>query len=51
VNLSLRTASAKDAVLIADFAKQAFKTAFGPDNDPVLGSDEQVDTVYFLDLN
>jgi len=34
VKLTLQTASIKDAVHIADFARQTFETAFGPDNDP-----------------
>jgi ribosomal protein S18 acetylase RimI-like enzyme len=34
VKLILQTASIKDAALIADFARQTFETAFGPDNDP-----------------
>ena len=34
MKLFLRTASIKDVALIADFARQTFETAFGPDNDP-----------------
>ncbi len=34
MKLILHTASIKDAALIADFARQTFETAFGPDNDP-----------------
>ncbi len=34
MKLFLRAASVKDAAIIADFARQTFETAFGPDNDP-----------------
>jgi len=34
VTLFLKTASANDAALIADFARHTFEAAFGPDNDP-----------------
>lgn len=34
MKLILHTASTKDAALIADFARQTFETAFGPENDP-----------------
>ncbi len=34
MNLILRKASLTDATVIADFARQTFETAFGPDNTP-----------------
>jgi ribosomal protein S18 acetylase RimI-like enzyme len=34
MKLFLQTASSTDAGVIADFARQTFETAFGPDNDP-----------------
>lgn len=34
MKIHLRTASKADAAVIADFARQTFETAFGPENDP-----------------
>ena len=34
MKIILRSASSKDAAVLADFARQTFETAFGPDNNP-----------------